>query len=54
MKNPGLLHLHVHLMRMSPYPEAELVTGDRLRVLTPDIGHLVHMSAVRGNGAPVA
>jgi tetratricopeptide (TPR) repeat protein len=43
MNHPGLLHLHVHLMEMSPHPEAELATGDRLRELTPDMGHLVHM-----------
>src|SRR6266851_7394634 len=43
LKHPGLLHLHVHLMEMSPHPEAVLVTGDRLRELTPDMGHLVHM-----------
>ena len=43
MDHPGLLHLHVHLMEMSPHPEAALVTGDRLRELTPDMGHLTHM-----------
>ena len=43
MDHPGLLHLHVHLMEMSPTPEAALLTGDRLRELTPDMGHLVHM-----------
>src|SRR6185436_1714827 len=43
MDHPGLLHLHVHLMEMSPHPESALVTGDRLRELTPDMGHLVHM-----------
>ncbi|MGH7155651.1 MAG: tetratricopeptide repeat protein [Acetobacteraceae bacterium] len=43
MSHPGLLHLHVHLMEMSPYPEVALVTGDRLRDLCPDMGHLVHM-----------
>ena len=43
MDHPGLLHLHVHLMEMSPTPEKALVTGDRLRQLTPDMGHLVHM-----------
>lgn len=43
MDHPGLLHLHVHLMEMSPHPELALVTGDRLRELTPDMGHLVHM-----------
>lgn len=43
MRHPGLLHLHVHLMEMSPHPEAALVTGDALRELCPDMGHLVHM-----------
>jgi tetratricopeptide (TPR) repeat protein len=43
MDHPGLLHLHVHLMEMSPHPEVALTTGDRLRELTPDMGHLTHM-----------
>ncbi len=43
MSHPGLLHLHVHLMEMSPHPEAALATGDRLREISPDMGHLVHM-----------
>lgn len=43
MNHPGLLHLHVHLMEMSPTPEAALATADRLRELTPDMGHLTHM-----------
>ena len=43
LDHPGLLHLHVHLMEMSPHPEAALVTGDRLREVSPDMGHLVHM-----------
>jgi tetratricopeptide (TPR) repeat protein len=43
MDHPGLLHLHVHLMEMSPHPESALLTGDRLRELSPDMGHLVHM-----------
>jgi len=43
MDHPGLLHLHVHLMEMSPNPEAALVTGDRLREVSPDMGHLTHM-----------
>ncbi|HKD47894.1 MAG TPA: hypothetical protein VKB67_09420 [Rhizomicrobium sp.] len=41
--HPGLLHLHVHLMEMSPHPETALVTGDRLREMTADMGHLTHM-----------
>jgi tetratricopeptide (TPR) repeat protein len=43
MSHPGLLHLHIHLMEMSSHPEVALVSGDRLRELTPDMGHLVHM-----------
>lgn len=42
-RHPGLLHLHVHLMEMSPYPEKALKTGDVLRTLVPDAGHLIHM-----------
>lgn len=41
--HPGLLHLYVHLMEMSPTPEAALRVGDRLRDIMPDGGHLVHM-----------
>ena len=41
--HPGLLHLYVHLMEMSPFPERALRAGDRLRTLVPDAGHLVHM-----------
>jgi len=41
--HPGLLHLHVHLLEMSPFPQRALRTGDRLRVIAPDMGHLVHM-----------
>src|SRR5262245_36475295 len=37
--HPGLLHLYVHLMEMSPFPERALRTGDRLRELVPDAGH---------------
>ena len=43
MDHPGLLHLHVHLMEMSPHPEAALITGDRLREVSPDMGHCIHM-----------
>jgi len=41
--HPGLLHLYVHLMEMSPHPEKALKAGDILRTLVPDAGHLVHM-----------
>ena len=43
MCHPGLLHLYVHLMEMSPIPEKALKAGDVLRTLVPDAGHLVHM-----------
>ena len=41
--HPGLLHLYVHLMEMSPFPELALRAGDRLREMMPDAGHLIHM-----------
>jgi tetratricopeptide (TPR) repeat protein len=41
--HPGLLHLYVHLMEMSPFPQRALRAGDRLRELVPDAGHLIHM-----------
>lgn len=43
MVHPGLLHLYIHLMEMSPNPEKALKAGDILRTLVPDAGHLVHM-----------
>ncbi|MBJ3774847.1 hypothetical protein [Acuticoccus mangrovi] len=43
MDHPGLLHLYVHLMEMSPFPEKALTAADRLRDIAPDAGHLVHM-----------
>lgn len=41
--HPGLLHLYVHLMEMSPFPQKALRAGDRLRDIVPDAGHLIHM-----------
>lgn len=43
MAHPGLLHLYVHLMEMSPHPDRALKAADALRTLVPDAGHLVHM-----------
>ena len=43
MDHPGLLHLYVHLMEMSPTPEKALKAADRLRTIAPDAGHMVHM-----------
>jgi tetratricopeptide (TPR) repeat protein len=39
----GLLHYYIHVMEMSPTPEAALRAGDLLRTLVPDCGHLLHM-----------
>ncbi|MGA7669328.1 MAG: hypothetical protein WBW04_02845 [Nitrolancea sp.] len=41
--HPGVLHMYIHLMEMSPYPERALRAGDWLRNLIPDAGHLKHM-----------
>ena len=42
--HPGLLHMYIHLMEMSPNPEIALKVADRLRGLVPDSGHLQHMA----------
>ena len=39
----GLLHFYIHLMEMSPTPEAALPAANALRNLVPDAGHLRHM-----------
>jgi tetratricopeptide (TPR) repeat protein len=41
--HPGLLHMYLHAMEMSPYPERALDAADQLRDLVPDAGHLRHM-----------
>ena len=41
--HPGLLHMYIHLMEMSPNPEMALKVADLLRNLVPDSGHLQHM-----------
>jgi tetratricopeptide (TPR) repeat protein len=43
MAHPGILHFYIHLMEMSPQPEAARAAADALRSLAPDAGHLVHM-----------
>ncbi|MFI9761572.1 hypothetical protein ACIHFB_27005 [Streptomyces sp. NPDC051963] len=42
-RHPGVLHLYIHLMEMSPTPETAIPVADRLRDLVPDAGHLQHM-----------
>ncbi len=41
--HPGVLHLYIHVMEMSPFPEKSLRACDQLRQLVPDSGHLCHM-----------
>ncbi|MDX6752280.1 hypothetical protein SH611_20945 [Geminicoccaceae bacterium 1502E] len=43
LAHPGLLHMYIHLMEMSPEPERALKAADALRDLVPDAGHLQHM-----------
>ncbi|MEM8647614.1 MAG: tetratricopeptide repeat protein [Pseudomonadota bacterium] len=43
-EHPGLLHMYIHLMEMSPHPERALRHGDALSTLVPDAGHLLHMA----------
>jgi len=41
--HPGVLHMYLHAMEMSPHPERALRAADQLRDLVPDAGHLQHM-----------
>ena len=41
--HPGISHMYIHLMEMSPHPERALRAADSLRGLVPDGGHLHHM-----------
>ena len=41
--NPGLLHLYIHYIEMSPAPELGINAADQLRDLIPDAGHVRHM-----------
>ena len=42
-RHPLALHLYIHAVEMSPNPEKADLAVDRLRDLTPGLGHLVHM-----------
>ena len=41
--HPGILHMTIHTLEMSPQPERALAAADALRDLMPDVGHLHHM-----------
>lgn len=43
MSHPGILHMYIHAMEMSPNPERALPVANALRNLVPDAGHLNHM-----------
>ncbi|KAH6638390.1 hypothetical protein C7974DRAFT_308567 [Boeremia exigua] len=42
--HPGLCHLYIHMIEMSPYPELAMTAADQLRRLVPDGSHMQHMS----------
>jgi tetratricopeptide (TPR) repeat protein len=47
-RNPdhiGANHFYIHAVEASPHPEWALPSAQRLKVLTPAAGHLVHMPA---------
>ncbi|GFG18029.1 hypothetical protein IFM5058_08793 [Aspergillus udagawae] len=41
--HPGILHMYIHCIEMSPFPEKGLNAADHLRNLVPDGGHMHHM-----------
>jgi tetratricopeptide (TPR) repeat protein len=41
--HPGILHMYIHTMEMSPMPQRALRAADQLRSLAPEGGHLLHM-----------
>jgi tetratricopeptide (TPR) repeat protein len=41
--HPGILHLYIHALEMSPHPERALRAADALRDIAPDAGHFLHM-----------
>lgn len=43
--HPGVLHMHMHALEMSPTPERALASADTLRGFAPDAGHMEHMPA---------
>jgi tetratricopeptide (TPR) repeat protein len=41
--NPGVLHLHIHLVESSLTPERALISAEALEETVPIAGHVVHM-----------
>ena len=42
-RHPGVVHMYIHAMEMSPHPERALRAADALRDLVTDAGHFLHM-----------
>jgi tetratricopeptide (TPR) repeat protein len=42
-QHPGVLHIHIHALEMSPEPQRAMRSADVLGTLSPDAGHLNHM-----------
>ena len=43
--HPGIPHMYIHALEMSPVPQRALKAADMLRGFAPDAGHLEHMPA---------
>jgi len=43
--HPGILHMYIHAMEMSPFPERALRAADMLHGLVADGGHIEHVAA---------
>ena len=41
--HPAILHLHIHTLEMSDFPEQALPSADALSMMCPDAGHMNHM-----------
>jgi tetratricopeptide (TPR) repeat protein len=41
--NPAILHMHIHALEMSNFPERAMHSADALCDVAPDAGHLNHM-----------
>ena len=41
--HPAILHLHIHVLEMSNFPDRALASANELGTLSPDAGHLNHM-----------
>ena len=43
--HPGIAHMYIHALEMSPFPQRALKAADMLVGYAPDAGHLEHMAA---------